>query len=304
MPSNSNNDLINELSKAKVLIVEDQLLNIVLIQNILSKHFNIEIAKSGEEAIKRCQTYIPDLILLDIQMSGIDGIETCKLLKELPLLKDIPVIFITSYLEHEEFCWEVGGVDFIRKPFTKNTVFNRVRAHLTIKFQRDTLLELVFLDSLTQVYNRRYFDTHFVKIDLNAKRGGEDYTLILIDIDHFKQFNDIYGHLDGDKALKAVATTVKETLKRPNDFVARYGGEEFIIVLPSTNLKGGVLVADNIVKNVAALKIPHSASSFKSLTISAGVSTLGSSNEQTSILQVADDRLYMSKQSGRNRVSY
>ncbi|WP_262501212.1 diguanylate cyclase [Pseudoalteromonas sp. FUC4] len=303
--SDINNETLDDaLSRMNVLIIEDQLLNIHLLEAILSTHFMTQVAMSGEEAIECCQNTTPDLILLDIQMGGIDGIETCKHLKSLPHIKDTPVIFITSFFEHEDFCWEVGGVDFIRKPFTNKTVFNRVKAHLTLKMQRDRLLELVFLDSLTEIYNRRYFDIHYEKIDLNAKRDKSDYALIVIDIDLFKQFNDIYGHLEGDSALKIVAQTIKDTLKRPQDFVARYGGEEFAVVLPYTDLKGAILVTENIIKNIAALNIVNSASSFKHLSVSAGIATLKSSEDHVDTFQIADDKLYMSKQSGRNKFSY
>lgn len=165
-------------------------------------------------------------------------------------------------------------------------------------------MELVFLDSLTEVYNRRYFDTHFKKTDLNAKRNKSDYALIIIDIDLFKQFNDVYGHIEGDRALKAVAKAIQETLKRSHDFVARYGGEEFAVILPSTDLKGARLVTENIIRNIAALNIIHSASPYKYLTVSAGIATLMSSQGEAGTFPVADDKLYMSKQSGRNKFSY
>lgn len=296
--------LKEKLANAKILIVEDQPLNIIILQNILSPHYQVCAVHSGEEALEQCKTYTPDLIILDIKLPGIDGVETCKRLKNLPAVKNVPVLFITSFHQHEEYCWQAGGVDFIPKPIAENTVFNRVKAHLTIKLQRDKLLEMVFLDSLSQIYNRRYFDSHVKKIDLHAKREKEDYTLILLDIDFFKQFNDIYGHITADEALKKVAKTISETLKRPSDFVARFGGEEFIVVLPGTNIKGGISVAENILKNINALNIPHDFSPLKHLTVSAGLATLENSQGQASVLQVADDKLYKAKQSGRNKLSF
>lgn len=300
----NNENLIIELFESKVLVVEDQPLNVLLLKRILSNHFKVESVESGEAAIKWCENHTPDLILLDIVMDGMGGIETCKYLKSLPEISNVPIIFITSSHENEDTCWDVGGVDFIQKPFTKKTVFNRVKTHLTIKLQRDKLTNLVFLDSLTGVFNRRYFDTHIEKVDLNAKRMNEDYALIFIDIDFFKQFNDIYGHLEGDKALKIVAQTIQKTLKRPRDVVIRFGGEEFVIVLPSTDLEGSILVAEDVIKNISALNIPHSVSNFKHLTVSAGIATLRGLKGETEILKVADDKLYISKQLGRNRLSY
>ena len=302
--TNLENEIIASLAKSKILLVDDQPLNIALLQRILSSHYQTSAAQSGEEALLMCETQIPDLILLDIEMAGINGIETCKRLKSNPLTRDIPIIFITSFEEHEDFCWEVGGVDFISKPINQKTVFNRVKVHLTLKLQRDKLLEMVFFDSLTEVYNRRYFDSHLIKTELSAKREGSDYTLILVDIDYFKQFNDTYGHVAGDDALKRVAQTIMDTLQRPSDFVARYGGEEFAVILPFTDLKGGILVAEHIVKNIETLGIPHSASSFKQLTVSAGIATLRSFEGSDCVLTAADQKLYISKQTGRNKLTF
>jgi diguanylate cyclase (GGDEF)-like protein len=297
-------DVVNRLAKARVLIVEDQPLNILLLQNLLSEHYQVSAVTSGLKALEVCTTFNPDLILLDIQMDGLDGIETCNRLKKLPETKDTPVIFITSYHEHEEFCWQAGGVDFIAKPIVGSTVLHRVKAHLTIKFQRDKLLELVFIDSLTGVYNRRYFDSHFEKIVRQAKRTKENYAVILLDIDFFKQYNDIYGHLEGDKVLNRVAKTISHTLKRPTDFVARYGGEEFIVVLPSTNLDGAILIAENIIKSIYKLGIAHEYSPSKYLTASAGIATQHNATAQTDILLLADNNLYTAKSSGRNKVIF
>ncbi len=302
--SSVEHEITANLAKSKILIVDDQAINISLLQKILSNHYQLTTATSGEQALEICKTQSPDLILLDIEMAGINGIETCKRLKSTPETKDIPIIFITSFEQHEDLCWQVGGVDFISKPINQTTVFNRVKVHLTLKLQRDKLLDMVYLDSLTQVYNRRYFDSHLIKTELSAKREGGDYTIILIDIDFFKQFNDIYGHLKGDEALRDVAQAIMRTLLRPSDFVARYGGEEFAVILPFTDLKGGILVAENIRKNISALDIPHSYNTSKQLTVSAGIATLRGINEQENVLKSADEKLYISKKTGRNKITY
>jgi len=302
--TNVESEIAQSLTKSKVLIVDDQQLNISLLEKVLSSHYNTTAVTSGEQAIKHCEIDIPDLILLDIAMEGINGIETCKRLKTNPDLKDVPVIFITSFEQHEDVCWQVGGVDFINKPINAKTVFNRVKVHLTLKLQRDKLLEMVFLDSLTQVYNRRYFDSHLIQTQLSAIREVSDYALIFIDIDYFKQFNDIYGHVVGDKALQSVANCIQDTLKRPCDFVSRYGGEEFAVILPFTDLSGAVLVAQKIVQSVAALNIAHDHSAFDVLTVSAGVATFRSLSGQDEIIKKADEKLYISKQTGRNKLTF
>ncbi|CAM3831338.1 MULTISPECIES: GGDEF domain-containing response regulator [Pseudoalteromonas] len=296
--------IAEQLPNAKVLIVDDQLLNITLLQKILAGHYQTSVAHSGEDALKMIEESAPDIILLDIEMAGINGIETCRVLKSRPETKNIPIIFITSFGQHEDLCWQVGGVDFISKPINPKTVFNRVTAQLTLKFQRDKLLELVFLDGLTDVYNRRYFDSHLTKTQLRAKREQGDYALVIIDIDFFKQFNDIYGHIEGDKVLQQVAHTIKTTLLRPCDFVARYGGEEFAVILPDTDLRGGALVAENILNNIAKLKISHNYSIYQYLTVSAGLATFKGLSANESIIKSADEKLYVSKQQGRNKLTF
>ena len=234
-------------------------------------------------------------------MTGINGIETCKHLKSLPLVKDVPVIFITSFYEHEDFCWDIGGVDFIKKPFTNRTVFNRVKAHLTIKLQRDRLLELVFLDSLTEVYNRRYFDTHFKKTDLNAKRNKSDYALIIIDIDLFKLYNDQYGHDIGDIVLQKVALAIDTSLLRKADIAARYGGEEFLLILDNTDKQQAFLVAERIRKTVEEYSYLFNGKIIP-VTISLGAATFDQKESLENLQERADKALYKAKNQGRNIV--
>ena len=171
-------------------------------------------------------------------------------------------------------CWEAGAVDFIKKPINTETLFRRVRAHITLKLQHDLLNQKVFLDDLTKVFNRRYFDAHFSKMERSALREKVDYALLLIDIDYFKQYNDLYGHVQGDTVLNLVAQTITNSLQRPTDFVARYGGEEFVVVLPHTSTEGAICVADKIKKNIIDLKILHEYSEYGFVTISIGGSTL------------------------------
>ncbi|GAA5139058.1 GGDEF domain-containing response regulator [Thalassotalea piscium] len=301
---NIDQEVKDTLPQSKILIVEDQPMNVVLLQSILSSYYQVSAVESGEDAINECRTNMPDLILLDIQLTGISGVEVCQHLKSDPRTKDIPIIFITSLQEHEDFFWEAGGVDFIPKPISYKTVFNRVKSHLTLKLQRDKIKALAFLDSLTGIYNRRYFDTHLAQTELISQRNDDDYALLLIDIDFFKQFNDTYGHINGDIALVKVAETIVRTLNRPSDFVARFGGEEFAVVLPSTNLNGGKLIAEKIIENILALNLTHGSSPFKRLTISIGLTTYRNLDNNNKIIQQADENLYSAKRSGRNQVTH
>jgi len=300
----ANSKLRLNLMNSKVLIVDDQPLSLIVMKKILSKNFLVTTVNSGEKAIEMCELEAPDLILLDIAMDGISGIETCNWLKKNDRTKNIPVIFVTSFENQEDACWEAGGVDFINKPIKPKTLFKRVRAHLTIKIQHDLLLQKVFFDDLTQVFNRRYFNAHADKVELNALREKKDYALLLIDIDYFKQYNDIYGHVQGDVVLKLIAKTITNSLHRPTDFVARYGGEEFVVVLPNTSENGALHVAESIKSNVLKLGILHKHSEFNFITISIGGATLCPHKENKNILEIADKKLYQSKVNGRNQVCF
>ena len=287
MPINySDHQLKLSLKNSKVLIVDDQLLSLIVLKKILSEHFNVTTAGSGEEAIEICNVNVPDIVLLDISMGGMSGIDTCLKLKNNTETQDIPVIFVTSFENEEEECWEAGAVDFIKKPIIKETLFRRVRAHITLKLQHDLLNQKVFLDDLTKVFNRRYFDAHFSKMERSALREKVDYALLLIDIDYFKQYNDIYS------------------LQRPTDFVARYGGEEFVVVLPHTSTEGAICVADKIKQNVADLEILHKYSEYDFVTISIGGATLQPYVNNKNTLQIADEKMYESKMQGRNKVCF
>ncbi|MBH0021060.1 diguanylate cyclase [Pseudoalteromonas sp. SWXJ133] len=305
MPINySDHQLKLSLKNSKVLVVDDQLLSLIVLKKILSEHFNVITAGSGEEAIEICNVDVPDIVLLDINMGGMSGIETCLKLKNNTETQDTPVIFVTSFENEEEECWEAGAVDFIKKPIKTETLFRRVRAHITLKLQHDLLNQKVFLDDLTQVFNRRYFDAHFNKMERSALREKVDYALLLIDIDYFKQYNDIYGHVQGDKVLNLVAQTITNSLQRPADFVARYGGEEFVVVLPHTSTEGAICVADKIKKNIIDLKILHEYSEYGFVTISIGGSTLQPYESNKNTLQIADEKMYESKMQGRNQVCF
>ena len=258
MPINySDHQLKLSLKNSKVLVVDDQLLGLIVLKKILSEHFSVTTTSCGEDAIEICKHNPPDIILLDINMEGMSGIETCLKLKNISETQDIPVIFVTSSENQEEECWEAGAVDFIKKPTNSETLYRRVRAHITMKLQHDLLNQKVFLDDLTKVFNRRYFDAHFSKMERSALREKVDYALLLIDIDYFKQYNDLYGHVQGDTVLNLVAQTITNSLQRPTDFVARYGGEEFVVVLPHTSIEGAICVADKIKQNVVDLGILH-----------------------------------------------
>lgn len=299
-PSESNVDL----SSVKILVVDDQVMNIQAVNALLSSSYTVLAATSGEDALKVAEEQLPDLILMDVVMPVMSGKEACMKLKANEVTANIPVIFITTISgdQEENECWESGGVDFISKPFNPQTLKNRVRVHLELKSQKDILMKLAYSDGLTGVYNRRYFDEHYSKLARLSQRNDSPLSMLLIDIDYFKKFNDTYGHIAGDDALRAVAKAISRSMHRPTDFVARYGGEEFVVLLPDTDLAGAEYVTKTIMKAIESLNIPNEASKYGVLTLSAGlVSIPGSAVDNTDMLKLADQFLYAAKEEGRNR---
>lgn len=234
-----------------------------------------------------------------------DGLETCRQLKADKQLADIPVIFVTG-LQHEtdeDACWDAGGVDFIQKPFNTNTLRNRVKAHLALKRQADLLRSLAYLDGLTGIYNRRYFD-NVLSIQLaQHRRKLSPLAVLMIDIDYFKKYNDTFGHLAGDDALRKVASALKHN-GRQADTVARYGGEEFVVLLADTDINGAVTVAKKMLHHVLELDIAHPQTPATKLSISVGIAVADEAKGYDSnIIELADQQLYLSKQRGRNTYS-
>jgi len=297
-----------DISKATILVVDDQPVNIQAIYALLCDDYTVLAATSGEEALAVAMDSRPDLILMDIVMPGLSGLETCQQLKSHEDTAEIPVIFITaSYsLEEENECWMSGGIDFISKPINPMTLKSRVKAHLMLKYQKDILLEMVYIDGLTGVFNRRYLDENLIKHIHLSKRAQRETCILLIDIDFFKQFNDRYGHVQGDDVLKKVASTIKrEGLKRITDFVVRYGGEEFIVVLPETNEDGAKQVAERIRTAIQVLNLEHIDSPIGELTVSIGISgCLLQDASSYAVIEAADQKLYQAKISGRNKVCF
>lgn len=293
--------------KQIILVIDDHPANIQSINSILSSDYIVLAATSAFVALDICQQTLPDLIVSDVMMPQMTGLQLCQRLAQHPDTKDIPVIFMTSFSkpEEENACWQSGGADFITKPVQPMTLKNRVNAQLKFKAQKEFLSQLVFIDGMTGVYNRRYFDQHIVKLVGRADRVQCSLSLLLIDIDFFKLFNDNYGHLAGDSALCQVASVIKASLLRPIDFVSRYGGEEFVVVLPETDGEGAIKVAERIRQNVVQRQLTHEHSAHHIVTVSIGVAYYHDGIEgHLGLIEKADENLYTAKKSGRNRVSY
>jgi len=293
--------------KPKLLVVDDQPINIQVMHQIFGGDYQVFMATNGPQAVALCQSNPPDLVLLDIVMPGMDGFEVCSLLKASDLTCNIPVIFVTAHTDaaQETHGLSLGAVDFIAKPVNPAVVRARVKTQLTLKFQSDLLRKLVFLDGLSGVFNRRYFDQQLGVEWARSTRSSSPLSAIMIDVDHFKLFNDCYGHQAGDDCLRQIAVTLKTSLKRPADLVARYGGEEFACILPDTPFSDAMGLANELERKVRALSIPHAQSSVAHVvTVSVGVATrtLDSVDDQAALIGLADAQLYEAKQSGRGRV--
>jgi len=295
------------MDKQKVLIVDDMPTNVKILGESLRPHYDIVVATSGAKALEIAFSQMPDLILLDIMMPDLDGFSVCRTLKEDSRTKNIPVIFITAkdQAEDELHGLELGAVDYITKPFQLPIVKARVRTQLDLKRKYDLLESMVLLDGLTEIPNRRRFDDALEQEWRRMQRSGQPLAVIMMDIDFFKNFNDSYGHAAGDGCLKAVAQTLHATLQRASDTVARYGGEEFTAILPETDAAAGVLVAEKMRRNVAALEILHEHSSAaRHVTISLGVAATipTADGAPLTLVEAADALLYKAKVQGRDRV--
>jgi diguanylate cyclase (GGDEF)-like protein len=291
-----------------ILIVDDEPQNLHLLGGILREEHEVIIATSGREAIRRvCSETSPDLILLDIVMPDMDGLDVCRELKANPATEGIPIIFITARdkVADEAEGFAVGAVDYIAKPFSADIVRARVRTHLTLKRQADKLASLTVIDELTGLPNRRRFNQRLEDEWKRAVRSGKALTLVMIDVDHFKRYNDNYGHSAGDDCLRYVARALDKVVQRAADMVARYGGEEFVAILPDTNAIQGLQVGERFCDTISALQLEHKYSpSGKHITISVGVATCIPTmhiRSQT-LLEMADNMLYKAKRKGRNCV--
>lgn len=294
--------------RPRILVADDQPLNIRLVHLLFKDDCDVFMATNGLQVLAQCQSTLPDLILLDVVMPEMDGHEAIVQLKHNPDTADIPVIFLTSRnAEADEVKgFELGAVDFISKPINETILRARVNTHLLLKLQADFLRSVAMVDGLTGLANRRKFEEDLRRDWLQCARNRQDLSLLMIDVDHFKRYNDHYGHQQGDACLRDVAQTIKHCLKRPGDLSARYGGEEFVCMLPNTSSHGAMTVAQHISDAVRALHIPHACSdAAQTVTLSIGVACTQPhhTSAPASLLQLADKQLYLAKGQGRNRVA-
>ena len=260
----------------RILLVDDDLGAIQLMASVLADEGSLIFATNGTDALRLARQTPPDLILLDAEMPGLNGFQLLQTLQRERDLADVPVIFITSHTEvaFEISALEMGAADFIAKPPKPSRVLARVRTQLRIKHLTDELRRAATIDAVTGIANRRCFDELLEREWLRALRTRDPVSLLLIDIDHFKLYNDRYGHPKGDACLRDVAMALAGTCQRPADVVARYGGEEFTVLLPQTALDGAEYVAQKILDAVEALGIAHGNSpTTATVSVSIGITS-------------------------------
>ncbi len=291
------------ISRPRVLIVEDDAAIRNLITDFLKeKNFDISYAQNGAEGLQIATTEKPSVILADIVMPEMNGIEMIRQLRKLPGTMLIPVIALTAVntLENKIEVFAAGGDGILIKPFDLQELQARIERSIQIS---ENFMKLTYVDALTSVYNRRLFDDR-LPVEVNrARRYKQDLSLVMLDIDHFKKFNDTYGHRAGDFVLGSIAQHVKKSL-RAQDLVCRYGGEEFTIIMPATRSSDAAMVMSRI---RADLQDRYFYSPFDdkdfNIRISIGVASFPeNSQDHDTLMRMADEALYEAKLTGRNKV--
>jgi diguanylate cyclase (GGDEF)-like protein len=305
----------------KILVVDDsKVIRMYVAECISSLGHEIINAENGEEAVAYIKGNDVDLVLMDVKMPGMNGFETTQAIRTMDQHDWFPIIFLTGQKGDDSFANGIlaGGDAYLPKPINPLRLQYTVTAMERIyvmrqklhSAQKDLLLankeleRLAMYDQLTGLANRRNFDETLEKQYKLAKRNKTPLSVIICDIDFFKIYNDNYGHQKGDICLTKVAKVIGAVLHRPTDKTCRYGGEEFTVILPDTNLEGGLLIAEKLRKAVSDENIKHEGSKVAScVTLSVGLATYtGQFQNQNEVLKAADDALYRAKENGRNRV--
>jgi diguanylate cyclase (GGDEF)-like protein len=320
-------------SSPRILVVEDSETIQAVVSAMLAKagYHDVTLKASVEETLtwSRLAETIPDLVLIDVHLPGADGISGLRLLKDTSSFFDVPFIVMTADDSEEivQRAFEAGALDFIRKPLRHVELLARMGSALRLtsemRLRRNRERELLDLieqahvanldlgvksrmDYLTALANRAALDEYLARTWEDSKPGAALLGLIMIDLDYFKQFNDTYGHIAGDDALRKTASAIDSSLMRPGDLCARYGGEEFCLVLPGTGAPGLATVAERVRRRVMRLAIPHANNPRTVLTVSLGGSTEIPRSETSwrNLVQKADHALYDAKRQGRDRYCY
>jgi two-component system cell cycle response regulator len=300
-----------------ILVADDEPINRSLIQRRLERAgYHVLTAQNGREAVEKARGSLPDLVILDIMMPVMDGLEACRLIKEDASTRDIPVIFLSARDETDVKVsgLSLGANDYISKPFKAEELLARVDVAMRLKRERDQLRvsaeeahahaviaqERAMTDALTGLLNRYGLQHVLAHEHAEARRYNRPLSCLMMDLDNFKTINDTYGHSAGDTALQQVAAILTEVVRR-SDMVFRYGGEEFLALLPETDLEGATSLAEKIRAAAAARPFGDGERVFH-LTLSAGAASLCDGESGNDMIARGDIALYQAKEQGRNRV--
>ncbi|WP_428827669.1 diguanylate cyclase [Azonexus sp. IMCC34842] len=306
----------------KILIVEDSRSNLLVLTQYVEQFGAIALAaENGETAVEIFSREQPDMVLLDVILPDIDGFAVAQRIRAMEKPGDwTPIIFLSSLGKDEDIEKGIsaGGDDYLHKPVSQVVLNAKIRAMQRIIQMRTSLVVLArkldtanhelkrlsASDGLTGIANRRFFDEYISREWRRARRSATSIALLMCDVDHFKLYNDTYGHQAGDDCLRQVANAIATNLERASDIAARYGGEEFAVVLPETAIGGTLFVAEKIRHAIHQLNIPHSASQLGRVTLSIGIAaaTPDAGNSAEELIKAADQALYKAKDEGRDRV--
>lgn len=292
----------------KILIVDDSLLQATRLKAIIEDEYDVTIAQTAEDGLRRARDEDYSLILLDVVMPEMDGFTLLKKLQEEIITQNIPVILITSLADsvNEQHGLILGAVDYITKPYIPLIVKARVNTHVKLYKYRKQVEEQSMTDQLTGVANRRRYDLYSLTKWHEAARLQVPFSVCMFDIDHFKMYNDTFGHPAGDKVIATLAKTISSYLQRSTDFVARYGGEEFVAISMGDPSEKIFAYLQKIRQAIEDLHIPHDPAASEWVTVSIGGVTVVPEMDSTYdvYLKIADTMLYDAKKSGRNRVTW
>lgn len=292
------------MKKYHILAVDDEPANLYLLEEVLGDFF-VDTVKNAYDMFNFLQESIPDLIILDIMMPGMDGFTAAEQLRSNPKFIDIPVIFLTARISGEDVAegLNIGAEDYIKKPFDNNELIARINRVIRNKEMSSDLYKKATRDNLTGLFNREYFFESLSYRIMKTHRDNLRFSLGFLDIDNFKKINDTWGHQTGDIILKNIANFMNNSL-RAYDVLARYGGEEFVFIADGILKDQAVMIIDRI-REEAARTIMDTENNIV-VTFSCGLTDVteagGQNNISDELIKIADRRLYLAKSGGRNKV--
>lgn len=295
------------VKSARLLLVDDDPTVLDMLASSLEGHYILTCATNAADALVIASSdEAPDIILLDVNLPDMSGYDMCNALRNIEFTSKIPVIFVTGKIEDENFAkgFDMGAVDYICKPVNSTILRARVRNHVSLLRKTQALEAMAFTDPLTKIANRRHYNEAFLEEWKRSMRSRNVMSLLVIDIDEFKRYNDHLGHGKGDDVLVQFGEILRYCCKRNADLPARVGGEEFVALLPDTDEQGATQIIEKIMQELKESAISHPYSRVSDLvTISCGIVTdypvKGEVPE--SMFKRADRALYRAKNTGKNR---